>query len=305
MNVRGKKFLVTGVGGFIGNAVAHALIAQGAETVLGIDRTLPANTHPGLQFKMFNLGYDELDNLIQWVPQDLAGIFHLAAVKHNPKGDNYFDLFASNVAGTAQILTLAQSCNNAKIVFSSSLYAYGRMHAPAFEEDENVAPETFYGESKYQGERILKLGSECNKVPITVVRYMFVYGPNQDEKHGYPSMIKKNMQRILQDAAPIINGDGKQVLDYIFIDDVVEATILCMNEQVNGETLNIGSGNPYSVNEIVHAMLKITEKDISPENAPSDWTDGTWRVASIQKIKGVLNWSPTVSLEAGLKRLIT
>jgi UDP-glucose 4-epimerase len=235
--------------------------------------------------------------------QKLEGVrylFHLAAEKHNQSSDRPLDVLRSNVEGTYTLFDLAARRGVEKIVFTSSLYAYGRLHGPAFVEDELPAPQTVYGVSKLCGEHLLRHLHAAHGVAYTVLRYLFVYGPQQFAGSGYKSVIVKTFERLLDGAPAIVYGDGTQVLDYVYVDDVVEATIRALDMQVSGELFNIGSGVPTTVNELVDLMLSVAGCNLPKRYEPPDWTAGSSRVANIDKARRQLGWAPRTPLREGL-----
>src|SRR5262249_59343500 len=128
-----------------------------------------------------------------------------------------------NVEGTHQLLTAAVRHGLRHVVFSSSLYAYGRMTGPPCVEDDCPQPTTVYGISKLAGEHLVRhFGKE---LPGTILRFYFVYGPRQFAGMGYKSVIVKNFERLLSSDPAVVYGDGRQALDYVYVDDVVDALL--------------------------------------------------------------------------------
>ena len=144
-----------------------------------------------------------------------------------------------------------------KIVFSSSLYVYGKTKENGFSEKDPCNPHTIYGISKLTGEHLLSYFSQNFKLDYVVLRYFFVYGPYQYQGMGYKSVIVKNFQRLLQGKTPIIYGNGQQMLDYIYIDDVVNATILSLSDQFKNKCFNIGSNNGLSIKQLLNVMMEV------------------------------------------------
>ena len=191
------------------------------------------------------------------------------------------------------------------MVFSSSLYAYGRTNKPKYKESEIPKPNTTYGISKLAGENLLFHFNKKFQFDFINLRYLFVYGPKQYSGTGYRSVIVKNFERILKKQSPTIYGDGEQTLDYVYIDDVIKATITSMEKPLSEKTINIGSSKPTSINKLINTMLKVSGKQLKPVYLPPDETHGTYRVGNIQKAKKLLNFTPTTSLQQGLKNTFT
>jgi UDP-glucose 4-epimerase len=303
--VRDGSFLITGGCGFIGSHLTRALLAGGARRVVVVDSLRygdPANLGSAgdrVELVRHTLGHDDPAPLARALA-GVDGLFHLAAEKHNQSIDSPIDVLRSNVEGSFTLFDLAARAGVGKIVFSSSLYAYGRMAGPPFSEDEVPHPTTVYGISKLTGEHLLAHVGKIHGVAWNVLRYLFVYGPRQFAGMGYKSVIVKNGERLLGGERPAIFGDGRQALDYVFVDDVVDATLRAMERDVSGETINIGSGRATSVEELIATLIAQSKKALTPLHEPADWTAGSVRVGDVDKARRLLDWSATTSLADGL-----
>jgi UDP-glucose 4-epimerase len=232
-------------------------------------------------------------------------LFHLAAEKHNQSKDDAEAVLRANVLGTESLFALAARAGVRRTLFTSSLYAYGVMTGPPFGEADPLRPATVYGISKLCGERLLEHHRLASGMEGVVLRYFFAYGPRQFAGMGYRSVIVRNFERILAGERPVIFGDGRQTLDYVFVDDVVEATVRAMVHAPSGETLNVGSGIPTSINDLTAAMVAVAGTSLEPIHADPDVTAGTYRVADVSRIAAVLGWSARTTLAEGLRRTLT
>jgi len=299
--------MVTGGCGFIGSHLVRELLRLGAARIVVVD-SLRYGTRANLgapdsrvEILEHTLGHDPPEALAA----ALAGVdclFHLAAEKHNQSKDEPSRVYRSNVEGTHVLCDLACRSGVRKIVFSSSLYAYGRMHGEPFVETEAPRPRTVYGISKLAGEHIVAHLAEQAGIAHAVLRYLFVYGPRQFAGLGYRSVIIKSFERILRGESPVVYGDGRQQLDYVFVNDAVDATIRAMELDLSDETINIGSGVATPVEALVDRMLQVSGSSVEKLREPPDWTAGSSRVADTSKAKRLLGWSASTSLDEGLSR---
>jgi UDP-glucose 4-epimerase len=300
-SLAGSAILVTGGCGFIGSHLVRALVGAGAGRVTVVDslrygdRANLAGSSPNVEIVQHTLGVDDPAAL----SAALGGVrfvFHLAAEKHNQSKDDPVRVMRSNIEGSWLLLDAAARARVEKVVFTSSLYAYGRLRGAPFVEDELPQPRTIYGISKLTGEHLLAVAG----VPFTVLRYLFVYGPRQFAGMGYKSVIVKTFERLRRGEPPVVFGDGEQTLDYVFVDDVVDATLAALMPGANGEVINIGSGRPTTVNELMTLMQDVAGTSLPVRHEAPDWTAGSCRVGNIDKARRVLGWTARTPLRDGL-----
>ncbi len=309
-SLSGRTALVTGGCGFIGQHLVEALVRGDARRVVVLDSLRfgdPAHVKalgPQVEVIRFALGHDDADAL----PGHLKGVdflFLLAAEKHNASREEPLSLLRSNVTGTYSLLEQAAAAGVRKVVFSSSLFAYGRRHAPPLQEDEVPRPDTVYGISKLAGEHLLRQAEHAHGLAWMVLRYFFVYGPRQYPGLGYKSVIVRNFERLLAGFPATVRGDGRQTLDYVYVDDVVEATVRAMEADVSGEVWNVGSGRGTEIRALLEEMADVAEAPRALEPLPADETAGTSRVADVGRIAARLGWRPRTSLADGLGRTLS
>lgn len=302
--IDGATVVVTGGCGFIGSHLVSALGARGARRIVVIDSLRygkPENLPPGVPVEVVkhDLGFGEVAEL----ERACAGadyLFHLAAEKHNQSKDDPTRVLRANVEGTAALFQAACQAKVKKILFTSSLYAYGRLAGPPMVESETPLPSTVYGISKLTGEHLLAFFGKQYGVDFVSLRYFFVYGPRQFAGTGYKSVIVKSFERLREGASPVVYGDGLQALDYVYVDDAVEATCRALESPLSGELLNVGSGVATSVKDLVDLMVEVSGRQVPVERGPADWTAGSNRAGNVEKIAKLLGWRATTSLERGL-----
>lgn len=299
--------MVTGGAGFIGSHLVEALLARGARRVTIVDSMRFANEHHAtlgdarVQVLRHSLGHDPFGQIAP-VLADVDLLFHLAAEKHNQSLPTPEHLLASNVTGTFALFDAAGRAGVKKVIFTSSLYAYGRVAGAPLVETELSPPWSLYGISKLTGEHLAGHVRRQHGMAAVSLRYFFTYGTRQFPGTGYKSVIVSNFERLRRGEAPVIFGDGEQALDYIYVDDVVEATIRAMELPIDGEVLNIGSGDATTIDALTRTMLDVAGSSAAPVYGPADWTAGSARVADAAKARALLSWRPAVSLREGLAR---
>jgi UDP-glucose 4-epimerase len=307
-SIQGASVAVTGGCGFIGSHLCAELARRGASRIVVLDSLRYGkreNLPSGLPVEVIEheLGFGDRGAL----ERSLEGVdflFHLAAEKHNQSKDDPTRVLRSNVEGTAALYASAGKSGVKKVVFSSSLYAYGRLTGPPMVETETPFPRTVYGTSKLAGEHLLAFFAREWGFEHATLRYFFIYGPRQFAGTGYKSVIVKSFERLLAGQPAQIFGDGAQALDYVYVDDAVDATCRVLEAPVSGEVLNVGSGVAVSVRELVELITHIAGGKPPPELAPADWTHGSFRVGDPSRIAERIGWKATTSLEVGLSRTL-
>ncbi len=297
--------VVTGGAGFIGSHLVRELVRRGVGRVVVVDSLRygdPGNLgalSDRVELVQHTLGFDDRAALERAL-EGVNYVFHLAAEKHNQSKDDPSRVYRANLEGTHTLYEVAVAAGVKKVVFSSSLYAYGRMKGEPFTETEIPKPQTVYGITKLSGEHVLRFFEVQHGLEWNALRYLFVYGPKQFAGMGYKSVIVKNFERLLAGQRPTVYGDGSQALDYVFVDDVVDATIQAMEQDVSGEVMNVGSGRATTVDHLIGRMIHVSGKKVEKQLEPPDWTAGSYRVGNVDKIARVLGWTAQTSLDEGL-----
>lgn len=294
------RVAVTGIAGFIGSHLAHDLTAD--HDVIGFDNCRSGDwsrVPRAAQTHDLDITTPAIDD---WADL-LAGtqvLFHLAAEKYNSSLSTPQRVIDTNISATARMLQGAARAGVRRVVFTSSLYAYGSLGPDPMREDQPLTPTTYYGMSKAAGEDLLRVVARDHGLQGACARLFFVYGPGQYAEGGYKSVILTNFERMLDGGRPMVYGSGEQRLDYVYIDDVVAALLRLAEPAGAGMVVNIGSGQAPTINELTALMQDIAGSHVRPDHGPADWTDGTIRCADARHAREGLGWEATTPLDQGL-----
>ncbi len=295
--------LVTGGAGFIGSHLVDALLLSGHK-VLAIDnlavgklRNIKAHNN-NLNFKFIKADIsdakfmNELDEKIDW-------IFHLGALADIvPSIENPKDYFESNVVGSFNVASFARRKGVKKVLYAASSSAYGIPEKYPTSEDAKINPQYPYALTKYLGEEIILHWSQVYKIPTISLRMFNVYGPRARTSGTYGAVFGVFLAQKLAGLPFTVVGDGNQTRDFTYVSDVCRAFITAAESNISGEIFNVGSGNTYSVNQLI-GLLGGPAIHIPKRPGEPDCT-----FANISKITRLLNWQPQVSLEEGVKKML-
>jgi UDP-glucose 4-epimerase len=180
--------------------------------------------------------------------------------------------------------------------------------AEEFPTAENHHPynnRTIYGAAKVFNEGMLRSLHEMYSLPYVALRYFNVYGPRMDVHGVYTEVLIRWMDRIAAGKPPLIFGDGKQTMDFIYADDIARANILAAKSDVVDDVFNVASGVETSLNDLAQALLKVMGSSLHVEYGPERKVNPVpRRLADTRRAKAMLGFQASVSLEEGLRRLV-
>jgi UDP-glucose 4-epimerase len=236
---------------------------------------------------------------------NIDAIIHLAAI---------IDITASvtdpklthdvNVTGTLNVLQGATENKIKKVIFASSTSVYGEAKNLPIKEDTPLQPISPYAASKAACEAYLNAFARCYDLDTVTLRFFNIYGP-KNEDSPYSGVITKFLSKALTGEALVIDGDGEQTRDFIYISDITYALVLALEtEGLKGEILNVCTGMPTSINKIVSALGFVTGKDLMAVHGPARVGDIRFSYGDATKAAEKLSFKSKVSLQRGLELVL-
>jgi UDP-glucose 4-epimerase len=303
------KYLITGIAGFIGSALAHALINQGHQ-VRGIDN-FSTGKPQNLSAIRHRLDFREADLLddaaMADACEDVDFVLHHAADPSVARSIQ--DPVAShrvNACGTLNLLLAARKAGVRRFIYASSCSVYGDAPLPN-SEGARPQPLSPYAVSKLTGEQYASSFYQLYGLETVALRYFNVFGPRQDANSEYSGVIARFISLMIAGQGPTIFGNGEQSRDFTFIDDVVAANLLACNappQQVAGQVFNIGGGNQITINQVYKLISEILPFRGKPAYAPARSGEVRYSYADTSLARTRLKFVPQISFEEGLRQTI-
>jgi len=300
------EYLVTGGAGFIGSHLVDALVENG-ENVIVVDdfssgkKKNLAHHKKNKRLHVYEKNVcDDLTDIFQG--RTIEAVFHLAASSkvqfslQHPLGTHNV-----NINGTLNALLACKKFSVKKFIFASSCAIYGMGGQLSLKESVQADPLSPYALHKIVGEQYCKLFSQLYGLHTIILRYFNVFGPRQDAQDA---LIPKFITLTRKGLSPVINGDGEQTRDFIYISDVIRATIRASHFEGNDfpmQIFNVGSGKNISVNKVAQSIIELDHQRMEPCHV-APVIEPRHVLADISKAREILRWEPEVSFEEGLKK---
>lgn len=303
------NIFITGGSGFIGRNLIIYLLENSNHKIFYCDNEKYSVPFEKSIANKITKVCNDISEINSEILSGIDVLIHLAAVKkHNVEDDDFTELVRTNCIETNKLFRLSCKSNVSKIIFSSSLYAHGNLFQFSAKESDYPSPNTLYGNSKLFGEGILReLSIQYKSTSFITLRLYFIYGPHQFYGKGYPSVFLNTFNRLNNNNAAIVRNDGKQKLDYLYIDDLCALifSAIFIKPVNNFEIVNASSGNSYQIIDIINKIIEIynpRNKDLIYDG--KDFTFGTYRSGSFLKAKSIFNWEPKIGIDQGIKNFI-
>jgi UDP-N-acetylglucosamine/UDP-N-acetyl-alpha-D-glucosaminouronate 4-epimerase len=304
------KYLITGVAGFIGSNIAHALVAQGHQ-VRGIDNLSDGRMEnlAGIVDR-FDLRQADItdDDAIRSACVGMDYVLHQAARGSVPRsladpvGSNH-----ANVVGTLKVLQAAREAGVKRVVLASSSSVYGDTPTLPKREDMPCAPISPYAVSKYAGELYAQSFARLLGLETVCLRYFNVFGPRQHPTSQYAAVIPKFIFTMFQGQQPVIFGDGQTSRDFTFVDNVVSANLLACQapaEKVSGQVFNVATGKSFSLNQLCSLLQELTGYSGAPSCAPARSGDIKDSLADSSRARQAMGYETLVDFKEGMRRTV-
>ncbi len=301
------KIVVTGGAGFIGSNLVKRLVEDGHDVTV-IDNFLLGtmdNLEPVKDKIKFLEGDIRNSGFMNDALKGADVVFNEAAASASPMFmDNLRDAVSVNVDGFINVLDAMRKNGVKKLVYASTSSIYGNA-APPLREDMVTDIPNFYAVTKKLNEDISKVYSKEYGIDCVGLRYMSVYGPNEEGKAGLANLASQFLWSMQKDEKPVLYGDGSQTRDFTYVKDVVEANVLAMNSDVKWDIFNVGTGKVTSLNELVDILNKLLGKNIESEYIENKIKNYiAVQQGDTEKAKKVLDFEARYSVEDGLKEMI-
>lgn len=298
------RIVVTGGAGFIASHIVDAYIGKGHQVHVIDDFSTgcDANLHPKAVLHRLDVAGSAAARLILELKPDVLNHHAAQMDVRRSVQDPLFDA-GVNILGLINLLEACREAGTRRIIFASSGGAiYGDKEPIPADEEHAKEPMSPYGISKMAGELYLAYYHTLFGMHYVALRYANVYGPRQSNR-GEAGVVAIFIARLLARQSPIINGDGTQTRDYVFVGDVVQANLVALETGYAGG-VNIGTGSETDVTTLCRLLRQATGSNLEPIHGPAKAGEQRRSCLDIGLARRVLEWQPTVEIEQGLRRTL-
>jgi UDP-glucose 4-epimerase len=308
--VKDSVILVTGGAGFIGSYVVEELIPLQPKKIIILDNFIRGSRENMKSFidnPIVEFREGDIRDTIK-LEHCIAGtdyVFHMAALRINACAASPRDGFEVMLKSTFEVADLSAKHKVKKVIYSSSASVYGlAQHFPTPETDNPYNNQTFYGAAKMWGEQLFRSYKFMYGLDYVALRYFNAYGPRMDTDGKYTEVMIRWLDCIRDSKNPLIYGDGSTSMDFVYVKDIAKANVAALQADVTDEAFNIGNCEETSLKGLLDVLLKVNDSTLTPEfREESSVNPVGRRLADISKAKKMLGFTPTVTLEQGMKEL--
>ena len=306
-----NRVLITGGAGLVGSHIADLLVRENNPEIIVFDNFVRGRRE-NLAWAMANgrvqivTGDIRDTKLLREVMQGIDLVFHQAAIRITQCAEEPRLALEVLANGTFNVLEAAVAAKVKRVVAASSASVYGLAEEfPTTEKHHPYNNRTLYGAAKVFNEGLLRSFHEMYGLDYVALRYFNVYGPRMDIYGAYTEVLIRWMERIAAGQPPLILGDGKQTMDFVYIEDIARANILAAKANLTDEVFNVASGVETSLNDLAASLLHVMGSGLKPEYGPARKVNAVpRRLAETSNAKQRIGFEAQVGLEEGLRRLV-
>jgi len=305
------RILITGGAGFIGSNLVALFLKDPRISFVRVLDNLSTGSRNNIASFLSDPRFEFVEGDIRNYQTCLKAcenidlITHQAALGSVPRSIN--DPLTTNevnITGTLNIFTAAKDKKIKRVVYAASSSTYGDHPGLPKVEDQIGKPLSPYAVTKYVNELYAQVYANLYKLELIGLRYFNIFGPRQNPKGPYAAVIPLFLKALLENKPPVINGDGAHSRDFTFVDNAVQANIAAMftdNAKAVNQVYNIACGQQTSLLELFNALKQQAKSSLDPVFGPERAGDVKHSLADISKAKNLLGYSPSVSVQEGLK----
>jgi UDP-glucose 4-epimerase len=308
---KGERVLITGGAGAVGSNLADLLVERGAREIVVLDNFVRGRRD--------NLAWAEANGpltivegdicdraLVREVTEGIDVVYHQAALRITQCAEEPRLALEVLVDGTYNLIEAAADAGVRKLVAASSASVYGLAEEfPTTEKHHPYDNDTLYGAAKTFNEGLLRSFHAMRGLDYVALRYFNVYGPRMDIHGVYTEVLVRWMERIAAGEPPLIFGDGRQTMDFVFTSDIARANVLAAESDVTDAVFNIASGSETSLLGLASMLLCVMRSDLAVAHGPERGVNRVpRRLADTSAAREALGFEAEVGLEEGLTRLV-
>ncbi len=303
---------MTGGCGLVGSTTIDLLLRDHSPARIvimdNLNRGTLANVETALKDPRVTLLREDIRDVaaVRRAMSGMDAVIHMATLRITACAAEPREALEVMCDGSFNVLEAAQQANVKKFVTASTASIYGLADSfPTGEDHHPYNNRTWYGATKIMLEGLLRSFNDMYGLPYVALRYFNVYGPRMDIHGKYTEVLIRWMERINAGQPPLILGDGKQTMDFVYIEDVARSNILALQSDVGDDVFNVASGTETSLNDLAAALLRVMGSSLKPEYGPERKVNPvSRRLADTRKAERLLGFRAEVGLDEGLRRLV-
>ena len=315
MKIEKSKILVIGGAGFIGSFVVAELLKEDVSEVIVYDnfargkKEYLSESLKDSRCKIFPIGGDirEID-ILNKAMEGMDYVICLSAMWLLHCKDFPRTAFEVNIAGTFNVLEACVNNKIKKLIWSSSASVYGDAVQLPMTEEHPFNNKNFYGATKIAGEAMATAFNDRYGLKVIGLRYMNVYGPHQDQTAAYTGVVPIMLNKIDANEAPVINGDGSQAYDFIYVEDVARCNVNALKSNTDFGFYNVGTEIQTSIKTLCNLILDLKKSNLKVTYKPYSADDARAlvqnRIGSAMKAQKEIGFMYKYSLKEGLLKLV-